>query len=177
MSEMTANGRTAAVDWPRRAPTLLALACLGALAASFIAQYVFGYQPCILCYYQRAAYAVAGVAAAAAVVSGARPSPRAALTALAGAVLFVGAGIAAYHVGVEHHWWGSAFCAANPAESLSTLSLDDVKRQLATSGEKPCDIVDWTLFGVSIATYNVGAFLGLGAAAIAAAGALWRRLA
>lgn len=49
------------------------------------------------------------------------------------------------------------------------MSLADLKAQLAVKQEKPCDIVDWRFFGLSMATYNVGIFLTLAAGAFAAA--------
>lgn len=156
-------------DWPRLAPAVLAVACFGVLAFALTAQYGFGYEPCVLCTYQRAAYGAAGVVAFLAFLWRDRPGRRDALLALSGAVLLGGFAVAVYHVGVEQHWWGAAFCAAQPDAAIGTMSLADLKAQLAVKQEKPCDIVDWRFFGLSMATYNVGIFLALGAAALAAA--------
>jgi len=166
--------RRPATDWARLAPAALAAACLAALAFALIAQYAFEYEPCVLCDYQRAAYGAAGVVALAAWAWRARPAARAALLALCGAVLWVGSAVAVYHVGVEQHWWGAAFCAAPPDPAIGAMSLADLRAALAAPAEKPCDVVDWRLFGLSMATYNIGIFLALGAAALAAAGAARR---
>ncbi|MDX9861866.1 MAG: disulfide bond formation protein B, partial [Rhodospirillales bacterium] len=155
-------------DWARLAPAALAAACFGFLAFALIAQYAFDYDPCELCTYQRIAYGLGGAVALAAGVWRDRPRRRDSLLALSGAVLLAGFAVAAYHVGVEQHWWGSAFCAAQPNAAIATMSLADLKAQLAAAPEKPCDVVDWRLFGFSMATYNVGLFLLLGTGAVAA---------
>ena len=85
-----------------------------------------------------------------------------ALTALAGIVLLIGAGLASYHVGVEQHWWVSvASCGGAPDQALSMKQFQALLQQ---EPEKACDEVDWTMFGISMATYNVAfsGVLGLG---------------
>ena len=84
----------------QRAPLVLLLASLGALAVAYTAEYGFGLDPCALCLYQRVPYAVVAVLALSAMVFPADPWRRVAL-AIAGMALVVGAGIALYHVGVE----------------------------------------------------------------------------
>lgn len=156
-------------DWPRLVPAALAVACFGVLAFALTAQYGFGYEPCVLCTYQRTAYGAAGITAVLALLWRDRAGRRDALLVLCGVLLLVGFAVAVYHVGVEQHWWGAAFCAAQPDAAIGTMSLADLKAQLAVKQEKPCDIVDWRFFGLSMATYNVGIFLALAAGAFAAA--------
>ncbi len=155
-------------DWPRLVPAVLAATCFGFLAFALTAQYGFGYEPCQLCTYQRVAYGATGIVAVLALLWRDRAGRRDALLALAGVLLLGGFAVATYHVGVEQHWWGSAFCAAQADAAIGTMSLADLKAQLATKQEKPCDVVDWRFFGLSMATYNVGIFLALAAAAFAA---------
>ena len=163
------DGRILGADWARLAPAALAAACFGLLAFALTAQYAFDYEPCELCAYQRIAYGIGGGVALGAWLWRDRPRRRAAVLALCGAVLLAGFAVAVYHVGVEQHWWGSAFCAAQPDSAIATMSLADLKAQLTAKPAKPCDIVDWRLFGLSMATYNVVIFLALGAVALAAA--------
>ena len=135
---------------PAAVAALLLAASAGALGTAFVAQYWGGLDPCPLCLYQRVPFAVGGVLAIAAlaVSSGARGR----LLALIGLGFAVNAAIAVYHVGVENHWWASAVCGGNvPA----IASAEDLRRALAQPGPKPCDTVDWTLFGVSMAGYNI----------------------
>ncbi len=146
---------------PRIAPAVIALVGLGALAAAFTAQYGFGLEPCILCLYQRVPYALAlglgliGVFAL-------RPAGLQPLLVLvAGLAFLVGAGIAGYHVGVEQHWWaGTASCTA--PDFNANLSLEQLQRQLDEAASfVPCDQVAWSLFGISMAGYNLLASLVL----------------
>ncbi|HYD32226.1 MAG TPA: disulfide bond formation protein B, partial [Azospirillaceae bacterium] len=54
-----------------------------------------------------------------------------------------------------------------------TMSLTDLKRQVMATPVVRCDVIPWSLFGVSMAGYNV--FLSLGLAAFALATS-WRAL-
>ena len=51
------------VDWPRLIPLAILAASAGALAVAYIAEFVFGLEPCILCLYQRVPYAATGILA------------------------------------------------------------------------------------------------------------------
>ena len=134
----------------RWAPWVLLAAAATALGTVYIAQYGFGYEPCVLCLYQRVPYAVI-----------------AALGLLAAGLVFLaGAGIAFYHVGVEQTWWASvASCGAHGVPLTSTA---DLFQALQKKAEKSCGDIDWTLFGISMATYNVVVSLILAVAALAA---------
>ena len=154
-----------ALTRPRVAAALLFAASALALATAYVAQYWGGLEPCPLCLYQRVPYVAGGVLAAAAFF--ARSSRLAALLLLlAAAAFFANTGIAFYHVGVENHLWASAVCA-DAAPPIA--SIEDLRKALAAPPPKPCDTADWTLFGVSMAGYNVVASSGLAALAFAAA--------
>ena len=139
---------------PRAVPGLIVLTCLAILGAALASQYWGGLQPCVLCYYQRYAYVAAALCGGLGLLVGGAPLARAAATGLAGLAFLVGAGIAAFHVGVEQKWWkGTAECHA-PAVDFSA----DVKDQLDQLLNQPfvaCDQVAWSLFGISMAGYNV----------------------
>ena len=158
---------TAGVDWPRLIPLAILAASVGALAVAYIAEFVFGLKPCILCLYQRVPYAATGILAILALGLPPRSGVRTASVALCAAVFLAGAGIAAYHVGVEQHWWaGTAACGgALPAE----MTVVDLRARLAAGPLKPCDEVDWTLFGISFTGYNLMASLALAAFSLAGA--------
>ncbi len=137
----------------------IALISAFSLGAALTAQYVYGLEPCILCLYQRAPFAIALVLA----IMGLaffrhRSAPVVALCALAFAANSV---IAAYHVGVEQHWWASFLegCAVpdlgdNPAALLDTIMSAKAVR---------CDEIAWKdpVFGQSMAFYNVVLCAGL----------------
>jgi disulfide bond formation protein DsbB len=124
---------------------------LGALAAAFAGQYLFGLEPCILCLYQRVPWGIAALIAAVGLAGWA--GRRDAVPLAVCAFVFAAGGVLAfYHVGVEQHWWGSvAGCGGGP---VSGLTLDDLRPESLATGLKPCDRVDWRLFGLSLAGYN-----------------------
>jgi disulfide bond formation protein DsbB len=153
------------VLFPPTAALLLALAS-GAILLSVLAlQYLGDLPPCPLCVWQRWPYV--GVAALG--LLGWRWRPRV-LLALAALALLVGAGLGAYHLGVEEGWWAlPAGCAAG----ASAQSVEDLKRLLAEA-PPACDQVSFTLLGLSLAGWNVVTSLALAAYALAAALGLGR---
>ena len=165
------NQNTHRFDLAFLAPFGIFAASAAALANAYTAEYVFGLEPCILCLYQRIPYAIAGVVGAAALFM---PSLRAPVVAVAGVVFLSGAVLAFYHVGVEQHWWVSAAaCAGGGGDGPATV--DDLRQLLMQAKPvKACDQVDWTLFGLSMATYNVALSLALATASLWAADQLRR---
>jgi disulfide bond formation protein DsbB len=151
------------VDWPRFVPVALMAACVAALSTAYVAQYYFHIEPCILCLYQRIPYAFVAVLTLAAILMPRGPGRRT-LVGLCIPLLFVGAGIAFYHVGVELHWWESA---AGCGGSLpDAMSVADFQAALLDKPETSCDQLNWTFLGISMAAYNSAAYLVLGFATI-----------
>jgi disulfide bond formation protein DsbB len=103
--------------------------------------------------------------AALALLLSARGQSRQWLVIACGWVFLAGSALAFYHVGVEQHWWGSV--AACGGELSSGVDVTDLAAQLSGPQRRPCDQVDWRLFGLSMAGYNSVVSLGLGVAAIA----------
>jgi disulfide bond formation protein DsbB len=130
------------------AALVIVIASALALATAFTAQYAFGLAPCVLCLYQRIPYAVAiflGLACLPAGMARLRPL----LLGLAALVFVVNAGIAVFHAGVEWQFWsGTAGCTG--AGPLPTTTQDLFKPAPAR-----CDEAAWTMFGLSMAGYNV----------------------
>ena len=148
-------------------PALLAAACIGALGTAFASQYWGGLYPCALCVYQRYAYGAALAIALGALAVAGRPAwRRGALLATALAFLG-GAALAGFHVGVEQKWWeGLASCAAPSLPS--DASVEEMRELLLNQPFAPCDAVPWSLFGISIAGYNVIASVVLAGLALRA---------
>jgi len=136
----------------RRAPLLVLVAGLASLAIAFTSQYWGGLVPCPLCIYQRYPYGVAAVLGLIGLAVAPRSGWLRIVLVVAAVVFFVDAGIAAFHVGVEQHWWqGLAECTS----SLPTgVSAEELKQQLLATPVTPCDKVQWSLFGISMAGYN-----------------------
>lgn len=147
----------------RMAAIVLLIASAAILGGAFAFQYVGGLAPCVLCIWQRYAHGAAIVLALAA-ATGKNNRLTAILVALCGLALLAGAGIAAFHVGVEQHWWeGTAECG-------STLGTSDgieaLRQRLLAQPVVRCDEIAWQMLGVSMAGYNF--LLSLALAAFAA---------
>jgi disulfide bond formation protein DsbB len=156
------------IDHPRLVPLLILLVSLGILGSAYSSEVWGGIRPCILCWYQRYACGAAGAFALAGLAFGGNPGARRLLVAAAGLAFLTGAAIAAFHVGVEQHWWrGTAECHA--PELDMTLPIEQLREQLLATDFVPCDQVSWSLFGVSLAGYNLLVSLVLGSASLWAA--------
>ena len=141
----------------RRAIAAAAMAAgLGALAAAFAFQHLGGLDPCVLCVYQRWPHAVTVLLAGLALLGGRHASLA---LAAAGLTALAGAGLAGFHVGVEQKWWaGTAACGSvGGADTVEAL-----REQLAAAPAARCDEVPWSLFGLSMASYNGLLSLALG---------------
>jgi disulfide bond formation protein DsbB len=147
-----------------RAPLVILIVAVLVLGGAFLSQYWGGLAPCELCLLQRWPWAAVIVFAAVAAFVPAAERPHLYLCALA---LAIGAGIALYHVGVEHHWVaGPEACTGGPS---SITSLEDLKKKLLATQVTRCDEPAWMMFGISMAGYNAIASLALAAFSLLAA--------
>lgn len=147
----------------------LTVALIGAatLAGAWFFQLVVGLAPCPLCLEQRIPYYVGVPVALIAVLLAGRGSAGASrlVLGLAGLLMAGGAVLAAYHAGVEWHWWaGPTTCSGTGPVQGGNLLTD-----LNAARVVRCDEAPWRLFGVSLAGYNaliaaVLAFIALAAA-------------
>lgn len=165
---------------PARAAWVVLVASITVLGAALLSQYVGGLKPCVLCIYQRIPYvATIGLGGLALAACWARRNrPPIVLTQrilLACALAFVvGAGIAAYHVGVEQEWWlGTEACTAS--SGLEAMTVEELREQLLRTPIARCDEVAWSMFGVSMAGYNFLVSLLLAGASLWMARALSSR--
>ena len=149
---------------PRAVPIAILAASAGALGFAYISETVFDLEPCVLCLYQRVPYAATGIVAVLMLgLPTNAPLVRWGL-AVCVALYLAGAAIASYHVGVERQWWVSI--AACGGADTSAVTIESLNAQLSVQSEKPCDQVDWSLFGITMAGYNVALSALLGAAAL-----------
>ena len=129
------------------------------LVTVYIIQYGFGYEPCELCYYQRYPYMIAIPVAAIAFLTRHRidiAMKRAARGFLIILIflMFLGAFLAAHHVGVELGYW-QAFTACVAPELGPDATSEEILRYMTEARIIPCDQPEWTLFGISLAGYNL----------------------
>ena len=132
-------------------PGILAWIGGGTLIMVYVTEYAFNLEPCQLCLIQRIPYVIIAIIG----WIGLKHSDWLSagnLTAIAGFVFLAGAVIAIYHVGVEQHLWQSAIGCSG--ELNPQMSANQLQGMLQQKPPKPCNVVDWTLFGVSMASYN-----------------------
>ncbi len=165
---------TMTLDNPRFGSALVAVVSLGALITAYLSQYWGGLEPCVLCLYQRYVYMAALAVGAVGLAVAGSPAVGRWVLGVAGLVFLSGAAIAAFHVGVEQQWWrGTAGCHA-PALDMNA-SVEQLREQLLNTRFVPCDEIPWSLFGISMAGYNVLASLALAAASLWALARLRRK--
>lgn len=137
------------------------------LGAAMLSQYWGGLVPCELCLLQRWPWAAAiTVSLVALLVGGGRPAlPWFALVLTL--IYLVSIAFAFYHVGVEQHWFaGPSACTAN-LNPGPAMTLDEMKRQILGTQAVMCDQVQWSLWGVSLAGWNLLASLCMAAVSLA----------
>jgi disulfide bond formation protein DsbB len=135
------------------AAKLILAACFAALGFVLVMQYGFLYQPCILCLWQRAPYGLASFLSLVALLWRPFGKQSAILLFLCAALFVCGFGLAVFHSGVELHWWvGTSSCSIQP---LHGASPEDLRQALLHTVTARCDEVVWTLFGLSMANYNI----------------------
>lgn len=137
---------------PVLVPAALLIVAGGALGTALISQYIFGLHPCPLCIYQRWPYVIVIGLSALALLMGIKNKDKAvaALVFLCGLCLLAGGFIAAYHTGVEQHWWASFLEGC----TVDFSSGKDLLKQIESSRAARCDEIPWSLFGISMAGYN-----------------------
>ncbi|TWS99858.1 disulfide bond formation protein B [Reyranella sp. CPCC 100927] len=162
MSSITA---VATIDPPRSSgldlPAIAALCGSGAILLGALGfQYLGGYPPCSLCYWQRYGHVAVMALAWLALLPLGR-SAKIAFATLSGVALLATAGIAVYHVGVEWKWWAGPSGCTGAVSGLG-MSVEELKRILMGTKMIRCDEIPWSLFGLSMAGWNavLSAILG-----------------
>jgi disulfide bond formation protein DsbB len=145
------------VTEPTRAFAAFVLAASAiVLGGALLSQYWGGLAPCELCLLQRLPWGAAIVISFIAMIVGSRPAlPWVAL--LLAAVFLIGSALAFYHVGVEQHWFAGPTACTAPATAAATV--EQLKAQLLHQQPVRCDEPAWTLWGVSMAGWNLLASL------------------
>ncbi len=130
-----------------------ALGSLGLLLGALAFQHIGGLAPCPMCLWQRWPHVAAALIGLFALALG-RWSHGRFMPWLGMLAVLVSAAIGAYHTGVERGWWqGPSSCSGGAGGDLLRLEgpLDIVM----------CDEVAWQMLGLSMASWNMLASLGL----------------
>ena len=140
---------------------LIMLASLCALSAAFIAEKIFGLEPCNLCIYQRYPFALGIILGGLGIALYKNKTIARALLALCGLNFLVNSAIAFYHTGVEQKWWESALegCTVPIFKENGKTLLENLMGTPVGS----CSVIPWQdpLLNLSMANYNIIFCFGL----------------
>jgi disulfide bond formation protein DsbB len=150
------------------APVFAGLLSGGLLIGAWISEYVFGYLPCTMCYWQRHVHITVVIIALIAIFCTRLEMPlRKGFTLLLILLLLGSAGLAFYHSGVEFKWWEGPKTCASGNVALPDFSGDNPFAQLDSKIKPPaCNEAVWFFLGLSMATWN--GILSLGSAILTA---------
>lgn len=122
---------------------------VGLLAGAFAFQHLGGLAPCVLCWYQRYPHMLAVIIGLVAL-----RAKGVALPWLGALAALVSAGIGFFHLGVEAAWWpGLQQCSVDTLAGISAADL--LNTEIVVGAPASCDKVPWSLFGISMAGWNV----------------------
>jgi len=156
---------------PRGVLSLALGVSVAVIIGAFLFQYVGHLEPCEICLVERWPYYAAIPLTLAALAMRARPPLL--WLGLVGLVFLISTGLGAYHVGVEQHWIaGPTACTGSGIGVAKTV--EELKRLLQNQQNVQCDVVQWTLFGISLAGFNFLISLSLLSATAIGLEDLWR---
>lgn len=123
------------------------------LGAAFAFQHLGGLDPCVLCVYQRWPWVAVIAAGVLALLAARHAGTARVMLGLAAIAMLTGAGIAGFHVGVEQQWWaGTSECGGVTGQAKT---VEDLKAELLATPVTRCDEIAWSLFGISMAGWNL----------------------
>ena len=144
--------------WYFAAVTLM---CAGFISYALYVQYVEYLDPCPLCVFQRAAYMVVGLIAFIGFIHGSKSGKVRVYQALQSVAAATGAGIAAWHVYIQHLPADEVpDCGPGLSYMLDSFPLLDTLKMVFT-GSGECAEVVWTFLGLSMPEWSLICFVGL----------------
>ena len=141
------------------------IASVVVLGTALLSEYWGGLAPCELCLVQRWPWAAAIVISLIVLLVGER-APLSWVALIFAIVFAISVVLAFYHVGVEQHWFAGPTACTSPASGAMTL--EQMKQQILGTAPVLCDRPAWTLFGVSLAGWNLLASLIMTGCCVAA---------
>ena len=124
----------------------------------FIAELIYGLEPCILCKYQRIPYF--SVILFVSLALHIKMVNHVGTLKIIGFIFIASTVLAFYHNGIEQHWWNAATSCGDTNQFPANFT--NFQSQLMIKMPKRCDEIDWTLFGLSMTVYNILLSLTLG---------------
>ena len=125
----------------------------GALLSGKFIQHFYHVKPCALCLYQQFTLGAIGFFGCVALVMWHRKY-HLILASVVLILVLINFGIATYHVGVEQHIFPVlSQCHGNLTPHHT--GVEALRDLLLETDVVPCDKIKWTLFGLSMASYNM----------------------
>ena len=117
------------------------------LAAALYVEYVLGFKPCILCIYQRLPYAIGFLISLIAFFNGNKKT----LLVILGLTFVASVLLSGYHVSIEKGIIEPIFSCTG--DNINALEKEEILKSL-NNIQPDCRDVDFSLFGISLATLN-----------------------
>lgn len=147
-------------------PSVMLAACVGVIGGAWFFQYAIGLEPCELCLLERWPYYIGIPLLAIAVMWRRRPIVAVPVFTVVALLFLAGTAVACYHVGVEQHWFAGPTACTGPTTEAN--SIDALRAQLMAQEPVRCDVIQWSLFGISLAGWNLVASACLAVVSLAA---------
>ena len=117
------------------------------LAAALYVEYILNFKPCILCIYQRIPYAIALLISLIAFFNDNKKT----LLVILGLTFVASVLLSGYHVGIEKGIFEPIFSCTG--DNINALEKEEILKSL-NNIQPDCRDVDFSIFGVSLATLN-----------------------
>lgn len=148
---------------PRPVFFLIVVAIAAFFGIALYSQYVDGLQPCPLCMTQRGFYILTGLFA---LIGALHNRKRVLYGILVAAAALGGAAVAGRQVWLQHLPKDLVpACGPSLEYMFQTLPMGEVLAKMF-KGDGNCAVVDWTLFGLSMAEWSLLCFIGLALAGV-----------
>jgi disulfide bond formation protein DsbB len=134
---------------------LLGFYSLVALIAAYVAQYIFGHQPCVLCYYQRLPFFVVVVISLASLLFFKKKKSQKLALIFCIILLLGNAVLAAYHVGVEQKIFAGPSTCADISDLDQIENVEDLAAAISKTKAVKCDTPSFVFLSLSMAAWNV----------------------
>lgn len=144
---------------PHHYLNIVIIFCVTILITSYILENCFGIHPCQLCLYERYGFIFAAIIALSSRFLLSEKNQSIFLIIMC--LFFLGeAFLAGYHVAVQQQLIQPPTFCIPPVIDMSG-SFESVTAQILNTPAVRCDIINWQLFGLSLAAYNVLLSIGL----------------
>ena len=117
------------------------------LASALYVEYILNFKPCILCIYQRIPYTIALLISLIAFFNGNKKT----LLVILGLTFLASILLSGYHVGIEKGIVEPIFSCTG--DNINALEKEEILKSL-NNFQPDCRDVDFSLFGISLATLN-----------------------